>query len=59
MNRIIEILCRRDNIGVREAAARLQAVQDYISNYNPSYDELEEIMMDELGLEMDYLMDLL
>lgn len=59
MNRIIEILCRRDGISVKEAAARVQSVQAALADVNYDYDEVEDIMANELGLEMDYIMDLL
>ena len=59
MNRIIEILCRRDGISVKEAAARVQSVQAALADVNYDYDEVEDIMTNELGLEMDYIMDLL
>lgn len=59
MNRIVEVLCRRDGIGVREATARVRHVQDMIEHCNMDYDEVETIMAEELGLEMDYIYDLL
>jgi hypothetical protein len=59
MNRIIEILCRRDGISVKEAAARVQSVREAIADVNYDYDEVEDILANELGLEMDYIMDLL
>lgn len=59
MNRIIEILCRRDGISVKEAAARVQSVQQQLADVNYDYDEVEDIMANELGLEMDFIMDLL
>lgn len=59
MNRVIEILCRRDGISVKEAAARVQNVQQQLADVNYDYDEVEDILANELGLEMDYIMDLL
>ena len=59
MNRIIEVLCRRDDISVKEAAARVKSVQEQLADVNYDYDEVEDIMANELGLEMDYVMDLL
>lgn len=59
MNRVIEILCRRDGISVKEAAARVRSVQEQLAGANYDYDEVEDIMANELGLEMDFVMDLL
>ena len=59
MNRVIEILCRRDGISVKEAAARVKSVQEQLADVNYDYDEVEDILTNELGLEMDYVMDLL
>ena len=55
MNPIIEILCRRDGIGVKEASQRIIEVQDLIAQCNYDYDEVEDIMANYLGLEMDYI----
>ena len=61
-NRIIQILMQRDNMTEQEAKARFQEVnemvQDAITSGN-SYDEVEDIMSCELGLEMDYIDDIL
>lgn len=59
MNRIIEILCRRDGIGVAEATQRIREVQDMLDQCNWGYEEVEEILANELGLEMDYIHDLI
>lgn len=59
MNRVIEILCRRDGISVKEAKARVRSVQEQLASVNYDYDEVEDIMANELGLEMDFAMDLL
>lgn len=59
MNRVVEILCRRDGISVKEAIARIQSVQDQLAGANYDYDEAEDILANELGLEMDYIVDLI
>ena len=59
MNPIIEILCRRDGIGVKEATAQVQHVRDLLAQSNYGYEEAEEILATELGLEMDYIFDLI
>ena len=59
MSSIVEILCRRDGISMNEAVRRVKRVQRALAEVNYSYDEVEQIMMDELGLEMDYIDELL
>lgn len=59
MNRVIEILCRRDDLSVEEAASRIAEVREAILCCDGSYIEAEEIMLNELGLEMDYIFDIL
>lgn len=59
MNRVIEILCRRDGISVKEAAARVRSVQEQLASANYDYDEVEDILANELGLEMNFVMDLI
>jgi hypothetical protein len=59
VNRVVEILCRRDGISVKEAVARVREVQEQINSSNFDYDEVEDIMASELGLEMDYIFDIL
>ena len=59
MNRIIEILMNRDNLTYEEAKemyedtkAELMNAIDGTSGLDP-----EEVLMGELGLEMDYIFD--
>lgn len=59
VNRVVEILCRRDGISVKEAVARVREVQEQINSSNFDYDEVEDIMASELGLEMDYIFDII
>lgn len=59
MNRVVDILCRRGGMTVKQAK---RLVSDTIlamaqANYDP--EECEDIMMNMLGLEMDYIFDLL
>lgn len=57
--RIASILCRRDGCTLEEAKERivnaLRLMEE--ANYGPC--ECEDIMQEELGLEMDYIFDLL
>lgn len=59
MNPIVEILCRRDGISVKEAIGRVEDVRRMIAESNYGYDEVEGILATELGLEMDYIYDLI
>ena len=58
-NKIVEILCRRDGITTEEAEELVQEAREEMEacEYNPS--ECEDIMMNNLGLELDYIFDLL
>lgn len=61
MNKIVEILMKRN--GMTKAEAELvftqtkQAVENAVASGN--YDKVEDIMYSELGLEMDYILDIL
>ena len=59
MNRIVEILCRRDGITVEEATRLVNETKEMIADIGFNYDEAEQIMQANLGLEMDYICDLL
>ena len=56
MNRVVEILMRRDDMGEEEANALVDDVRDMITDDSNC---AEDIMMEELGLEMDYILDIL
>lgn len=57
MNKIIEILMRRDNLSKEDACAEIKAtweeIQDAITEGD--LDQCEDILMNNLGLEPDYL----
>lgn len=63
MNKVVEILMNRDNMTRKEAEKRVEEVRGMLHEaieYNGGdYDDVEEIMYCELGLEMDYVMDLI
>lgn len=56
MNRVVEILMKRDDLGEGEANALVDDVRDMITDDSNC---AEDIMMEELGLEMDYILDVL
>ena len=59
MNRIIEILMKRDGNTEKEAEARLDEVKNMLEECYYDVDEAENIVLEQLGLEMDYLEDIL
>ena len=56
MNRIVEILMKRDDMTEDEANELLHEVRDMIFENS---DSAEDIVYEELGLEMDYIFDIL
>ena len=59
--RIIDILIRRDEITLEEAREQVEETVILINESVEcgSYCEVEDILAEELGLEMDYIFDLL
>lgn len=60
-NRVVQILMERDNMTEKEAKRAVEQVRTevYSAVEDGDYDEAEEIMMSLLGLEMDYLFDII
>lgn len=56
-NEVVRILMKRDGLTREEAQERLEEVRELISEADPW--EAEDIIADELGLEMDYIFDIL
>lgn len=59
MEKVIKILMERDGLSKTEAKALVLEVREMIYQCGGSIVEAEEIMLEELGLEMDYLFDIL
>lgn len=61
MNKIISILMKRDNLTKEEATNIYQEAKARIDEAiaNDSIFEVEDIMMEEFGLEMDYIFDII
>lgn len=57
--RIASILCRRDGCTREEAMEQIQETLQQMEEVNYSPCDCEDIMQAELGLEMDYIFDLL
>ena len=61
INPIVKILMSRDNLTREEAENQLNYVREQMDDAIAAgdYGEVEDIMYDELGLEMDYIFDIL
>lgn len=56
---VVEILMKRDGLSRREAQDRFNEVKDMIHGCNFDPFEAEDILIEELGLEMDYIFEFL
>ena len=54
---IVKALMTRDGMTREEAEARVDEVRELISEADPW--EVEDILAEELGLEMDYIFDII
>lgn len=61
MNKIVDILMKRDGLTKDEAEQRVEETREMMNDAVDSgdYEEVEDIMCSELGLEMDYIFDIL
>lgn len=57
MTELTRVLMVRDGITQEEAEERIEEVREMISEAGPW--EAEDILADELGLELDYIFDIL
>lgn len=57
--RVADILCRRDGCDVDEAKDRIATAMHFMAEANYDPEACERIMAEELGLEPDYILDLL
>ena len=57
-NKVAEILCSRDGCTREEAEELIQLTIDEIEQADYDYETVIDIMMDNLGLEGDYILDL-
>ena len=61
-DKIIAILMERDELTEEEAREQVEdaveAINDIMEN-GGSYEEAEDVLLEDLGLEMDYIFDLL
>lgn len=63
MNRVVEILMKRDNISKSEAEALVEQTREEIEECCAQgmydYDAAEEAIYENLGLELDYVFDIM
>lgn len=61
MNKVVEILIERDKMTKENAEKRIAETREEIYEAMDAgdIDYVEDILMDELGLEMDYIFDVL
>lgn len=61
VNKVVKVLMDRDGLTQEEATNQVNEVREMISDAAGcgDYDEVEDIMYSELGLEMDYIFDIL
>ena len=60
MNKVVEILMRRDDSSKQEATERVEQTRDDILQLGTgSFEDVQEIIEENLGLEPDYLFDIL
>lgn len=59
MNRVVKILMEREGLSREEAEDTLNEVREMLEECNYDPEESEEIISSELGLEPDYIMDIL
>ena len=57
MNKVVKILMERDGITKKEAEELVEETREALSSCDPW--EAEEITADYLGLELDYLLDII
>ena len=55
MNRVVEVLMRRDGMSQEEATTLFKQTQQDIDDAEYDYEAVEDIMASNLGLEMDYI----
>ena len=56
---VVEILMKRDGLSRHEAQEQFNEVRDMIQECNFDPFETEDILIEELGLEMDYIFEFL
>ena len=58
-NKVVDILMKRDGLSRTEAQEQFNEVREMIQECNFDPVETEDILIEELGLEMDYIFEFL
>lgn len=58
-NKVVDILMKRDGLSHTEAQEQFNEVREMIQECNFDPVETEDILIEELGLEMDYIFEFL
>ena len=58
-SKVVEILMKRDGLSRTEAQEQFNEVREMIQECNFDPVETEDILIEELGLEMDYIFEFL
>lgn len=60
MNSAVKVIMNRDSISEKEAEQMIEDIAEdvLIAVEDGDYDAVEDILMNELGLEMDYIFDI-
>ena len=58
-NKVVDILMKRDGLSHTEAQKQFNEVREMIQECNFDPVETEDILIEELGLEMDYIFEFL
>lgn len=58
MNRVVKILMKRDGLSKKEATKLVEDTRDELLECT-SMDDADEIIMNNLGLEPDYIFDII
>lgn len=59
MNRVVKILMRRDGISQEDAQQLVDETREEILSVDMGITEADDILMSNLGLEPDYLLDII
>lgn len=58
-NLVVKILMGRDGVSLEDAIESVEACRDAIWEAEESCEDVEEVIMEQLGLEPDYLFDII
>jgi hypothetical protein len=59
MSEIVDVLVKRDGISKKEAEEQIAEIRERIYSGEIDAFDIDDVMMDELGLEPDYIEELL